>query len=103
MFHSARWKAYLRNLQKAGEGNAAEDEDDDHHKVIYHIFHSQMIWFVRDDANHHHKVAMEHLKQCDVLLGECNTIVDALEETLYKTPKPSEVLDWSSLMDNVSL
>ena len=28
---------------------------------------------------------------------DCNTIVDALEERLANTPKPSEVLDWSSI------
>lgn len=84
MFCSARWKAYLRNLQ-----NVSEIEDDGD-KVIYHIFHSQMLWFTRDDADDHRRVANEHLERC-------NTIVDALEERLANTPKPSEVLDWSSI------
>ncbi len=66
-------------------------------KVIYHIFRSPMLWFVRDDDNGHHKIAEEHLKRCDVLLEECNTTLDALEERLANTPKPSEVLDWYSV------
>ena len=92
MFPSARWKAYLRNLQNSEKDNAGAPD-----KVIYHIYHSQMLWFTRDKDNGHQKAAEEHLKQCDELLEDCNTMVDALEETLANTPKPSEVLDWSSL------
>ncbi len=97
MFPSARWKAYLRSLQSAGTDNEAGDEADDQPKNIYHIFHSQALWFTRDEPIDHNKAAREHLERCDALLEECNTMVDALEETLANTPKPSEVLDWSSL------
>ena len=97
MFHSARWKAYLRNLQSVEKDNAERDDTDDGHKVIYHIFHSQMLWFTRDEANDHSKIAGEHLERCDVLLEDCTTMVDALQETLANTPKPSEVLDWRSI------
>ncbi len=93
MFQSARWKAYLQSLQD----DAAGDGGNGHQKCIYHIFHSQKLWFVRDEDNGHHKAAMEHLKQCDELLEDCNNMVDELEETLANTPKPSEALDWSSL------
>lgn len=77
--------------------NEAGDNGNDGHKVIQHIFHSEMLWFVRDEANGHHKVAGEHLERCEVLLDDCNTMVDALEETLANTPKPSEVLDWGTI------
>ena len=97
MFPSTRWKAYLKNLQSRAKNSAAGDESNEHDEVIYHIFHSQEIWFTRDEDNGHQKAAEEHLKQCDELLEDCNTMVDALEETLANTPKPSEVLDWSSL------
>ena len=97
MFHSARWKAYLRNLQRAGEDNEAADDIDEYHKIIYHIYHSQMLWFTREDGNGHQKAAGEHLERCNGLLEDCSTMVDALEETLANTPKPSEVLDWRTV------
>ena len=92
LFCTARWKAYLRNLQ-----NVKKDDADAPDDVIYHIYHSQMLWFVRDEGNNHLKVAEEHLKRCNELLEDCTTIVNELEDTLAKTPKPSEVLDWSSI------
>lgn len=61
------------------------------------MFHSQKLWFLRDDPNEHAEAAQEHLSRCDALLGECTAMVDALEETLANTPKPSEVLDWGSV------
>ncbi len=88
MFCSARWKAYLRDVQ------AKDKETDGRDKGIYHIFHSQKLWFTRDDAEDHQRAAEEHLKRCDVLLAECSAMLDDLEETLANTPKPSEVLDW---------
>jgi hypothetical protein len=94
LFQSARWKAYLRNLQKAGEDNT---DDADGNKVIYHIFHSQKIWFTQEENNGHQGVAEEHLERCDALVKDCSRMVDELEETLANTPKPSEVLDWGSL------
>ena len=91
MFHSARWKAYLQNLQDNDTGDDAQP------RSIYHIYHSQKIWFTQEKGNGHGKAAEEHLKQSDALLEDCTTRVDALEETLANTPKPSEVLDWGSL------
>ena len=92
MFPTARWKAYLLSLK-----NSEEDSPNDCYKVIYHIYHSQALWFVQDEANHYQKAAEDHLKHCDELLGECKTLIDGLEERLANTPKPSEVLDWNSL------
>jgi hypothetical protein len=97
LFHAARWKAYLNTLQSHERDNGTEDVDDDPHKVIYHIYHSQKIWFTRDEDNGHGKAARESLEKCGALLDECTTMVDDLEETLANTPKPSTVLDWSQL------
>lgn len=90
MFPAARWKAYLQNLQDDAAGDGGDEKD----KTIYHIFHSQKLWFTRDEDNGHHEAAREQLEQCDALLKECSTMVNDLEETLANTPKPSEVLDW---------
>ena len=94
MFCSARWKAYLRSLQSIDKDNAAGDDTNSTDEVIYHIYHSQMIWFAIDEANDYNEVADDNLKRCDVLLQDCSTMVNALEEKLANTPKPSEVLDW---------
>ena len=96
MFPAARWKAYLNNLRDSDD-NRAEGADADPFKVIYHIYHSQKLWFTRDEDNGHQKAAEEHLKRSNDLLEECTTMVDDLEETLANTPKPSLVLDWSRL------
>jgi hypothetical protein len=94
LFQPARWKAYLHSLQDGGtDGNDEPPKRDN----IYSIFYSQKLWFLRDDPNPHHEAAREHLDRCDALLGECTEMVDALEETLANTPKPSEVLDWGSV------
>jgi len=95
LFHSARWKAYLRNLQNGEEENEAGDNGN--HKTIYHIYHSQKIWFTQEKANGHQKAAREHLKRSDGLMKDCTTKIDALEETLANTPKPSKVLDWGTI------
>jgi hypothetical protein len=95
LFPSARWKAYLKKLQD--NENNLDGDNSDPSKVIYHIYHSQKIWFTRDEDNGHKKSARENLERCDTLLRECTTMVDNLEETLANTPKPSEVLDWGSL------
>jgi hypothetical protein len=91
LFQSARWKAYLQDLQ-----DKAIKDDASGTKNIYHIFHSQMLWFTRDEANGHQKAAEAYLERCDTLMKDCTTMVDALEQTLARTPKPSEVLDWNS-------
>jgi hypothetical protein len=93
LFQSARWKAYLQNLQD-------EDSVDDgggQNRGIYHAYHSQILWFTREEGNGHRESAEEHLKRSDALLEDCATKLDALEEILANTPKPSEVLDWNRL------
>jgi hypothetical protein len=90
LFHSARWKAYLQQLQNNGEIKASDIEN------ILHIYHSQ-IWFTRERNNGHQKAAEAHLKRSDALINDCTKQVDALEKTLANTPKPSEVLDWDSV------
>jgi hypothetical protein len=96
LFHAARWKAYLRNLQD-DDHSTVEAEENDTAKSILQIYHSQKIWFTRDKDNGHSKAAREHLEECNALLDECTMMVDDLEETLANTPKPSTVLDWSRL------
>ena len=90
LFHSARWKAYLQKLQD-NRGGEAEDIDN-----IYKVFHSQM-WFTREEKNGHQKAAEEHLKRSGDLMKDCTEKVDALEETLANTPKPSQMMDWNSI------
>jgi hypothetical protein len=90
LFHSARWKAYLQQLQENREGEAENIDN------IYHAFHSQM-WFTREETNGHQKAAEEHLKRSDDLMKDCSKKVDDLEETLANTPKPSQMLDWGSV------
>ncbi|OGO06806.1 MAG: hypothetical protein A2Y92_03190 [Chloroflexi bacterium RBG_13_57_8] len=92
MFHSARWKAYLKDIMDK------EPENDGAPTVIYHIYHSQEIWFAQEGKKPDHQdAAKENLKRSDVLLKDCADRVDALEETLANTPKPSEMLNWDSL------
>jgi hypothetical protein len=91
LFHSAQWKAYLHQLQDRSE---AEIEDDGN---IYHVLHSQKLWYAVDEKNDHQKTAEEHLKRSDDLMKDCTKKVDDLEETLANTPKPSEALNWDSL------
>ena len=92
MFQSARWKAYLKSLDEN------DIVDDGQQRSIYHIYHSQKIWFTREPKkNDHQESAKENLKRSDAALKDCTTQVDALEETLANTPKPSEVLDMGRL------
>lgn len=95
MFQSARWKAYLKKLHDNKDNGDGDNTDPD--KVIYHIYHSQKIWFTRDEDSGHRRAARENLARCGALLDECTAMVDDLEETLANTPKPSEILDWTSL------
>ncbi|OGO00057.1 MAG: hypothetical protein A2Y58_00755 [Chloroflexi bacterium RBG_13_51_52] len=94
MFHSARWKAYLQNLQDNVEGDVENINSLDN---IYSIFHSQKVWFAIEKKNDHQKVAEEHLKRSDALINDCTKKVNALEEILANTPKPSEMLDWNNV------
>jgi hypothetical protein len=97
LFPAARWKAYLRDLYDNEENSSLDPDETDIQKAIYHIYHSQKIWFTRDEDNGHRKAARENLDKCTALLAECTSMVNDLEETLANTPKPSEVLDWSRL------
>jgi hypothetical protein len=96
LFPAARWKAYINNLPNEADRILDPDESDPD-KIIYHIYHSQKLWFLRDEDNGHSKAARASLERCDALLDECTTMVDDLEETLANTPKPSTILDWSRL------
>jgi hypothetical protein len=92
MFPSARWKAYLRELMES------EAKDGNSPKSIYHIYHSQKIWFTQDEKkNGHRESAEENLKKSDELLKDCTDKNNAREEILANTPKPSEALNWGSL------
>jgi hypothetical protein len=90
LFHSARWKAYLQQLQDNQDIETKNIEN------ILHAFHSQL-WFTREENNGHQKAAEEHLKRSEALIKDCTKQVDALEKTLANTPKPSEMLDWGSV------
>jgi hypothetical protein len=92
LFHSARWKAYLHDLRDNPPGDAEKGNDNN----IYRVLHSQKIWFAIDESNDFQKEAEEHLRRSDELMKDCTDRVDALEETLANTPKPSEVLNWGS-------
>jgi hypothetical protein len=91
LFHSARWKAYLQQLQDAPEGESDNIDN------IYRAFHSQKLWFTREEKSNLQKTAEEHLKRSDDLMKDCTKKVDDLEETLANTPKPSEMLDWNAV------
>jgi hypothetical protein len=92
LFPSARWKAYLQRIRDN------DMEDNDTQKAILHIYHSQDIWFAQEQKKDDHQAsAKEHLKQSDAFLKDCSDRVDALEETLANTPKPSEMLNWDKM------
>ena len=55
------------------------------------------MWFTREEKNGHQKAAEEHLKRSNDLMKDCTEKVDALEETLANTPKPSQMMDWNSI------
>jgi hypothetical protein len=91
LFHSARWKAYLQDLQDK-QANGTENANN-----ILSIYHSEKLWFTREEKNGHLKEAEEHLKRSKELMKVCTEQVVELEETLAKTPKPSEMLNWDSI------
>lgn len=93
MFHSARWKAYLQKLQDNGNRDAENTTESN----ILNIYHSEKLWFTYEKKNGHQKAAEAHLKRSDDLINDCTKKVDALEETLANTPKPSEMLDWENV------
>ncbi len=96
MFHSARWKAYLQQIQDNEENNVNEETDSI--SSLFHKLHAQSsTWFAKQEDNGHQKAAEMHLKRSDELLKDCTNRVDALEETLANTPKPSEMLNWDKM------
>ncbi len=97
LFHAARWKAYLRELQSEEENGTLASDDKDPTTIIYQIYHRQKIWFTQDEDNVHRQAARESLRKCDELLMESTIMNDILEEKLANTPKPSTILDWSQL------
>ena len=94
MFHSARWKAYLQQIQDDTDNNIKEESDSI--SSLYHKLHTDSL-FAKPEDNGHQKAAEEHLKRSDELLRDCTDRVDALEETLANTPKPSEMLNWGTM------
>ena len=94
MFHSARWKAYLHKIQDDAQNDNVEETDTI--SSLFHKLHAQSL-FPRKENNGHQQAAEEHLRQSHELLKDCTDKVDALEETLANTPKPSEMLAWEKL------
>ena len=91
MFQSARWKAYLQSLQ------SLDEEQPDSQGSIWQIYHSEKLWFTQEKNNGHADSAAAHLEESAALLEDCATRMDALEETLANTPKPSEALNWNTM------
>lgn len=94
MFQPARWKAYLKEVQSDDNNVSAGAVNG--HKSILQIFHSQKLWFTREEMNNHQEDAEENLKKCDKALKDSDDIITALEDERRNKPKPSEMLDWSA-------
>lgn len=96
MFQSARWKAYLQRIRE--DAKSKELEETDTINSLFHKLHARnSILFIKQKNNGHQQAAEEHLRRSDELLKDCTDRMDALEETLANTPKPSEVLGWDSM------
>ena len=95
MFHSARWKAYLQQIQDDSKNNVKEDGDSI--SGLFHKLHSEQGIFTKQESNGHQAAAEEHLRRSEELMKDCTERVDALEDTLAHTPKPSEVLNWGGM------
>jgi hypothetical protein len=94
LFHSARWKAYLDKIQDDAQNNVTEDSDSI--SSLFHKLHSESFLSKKKD-NGHQAAAEESLRRSEELMKDCTEKVDALEETLANTPKPSEMLNWGSM------
>jgi len=77
------------------QDNAIEETDTI--SSLFHKLHAQSAWFTTQKDNGHQKAAEEYLRRSDELLRDCTKRVDALEEILANTPKPSEMLNWSAM------
>jgi hypothetical protein len=94
LFHSARWKAYLTQIREEAKNNPAEDTDTI--SGLFHKLHTQS-YFAQEKSNGHQAAAEAHLKRSEELMQDCTNQVDALEETLANTPKPSLAIDWNGM------
>ncbi len=94
MFHSARWKAYLQQIQDDAKNDNVHETDSI--SSLFHKLHSQSL-FPKEENSGHQQAAEEHLRQSGDLLKDCTDKVDALEETLANTPKPSQMLNWDTM------
>jgi hypothetical protein len=94
LFHSARWKAYLDKIQDDEQNEVRVDTDTI--SSLFHKLHSQNFLSKKED-NGHQQAAEEHLRRSEELMKDCTERVDALEETLAHTPKPSEALNWGGM------
>jgi hypothetical protein len=95
LFHSARWKAYLDQIQDDAKNSKKEDTDTI--SSLFHKLHSQSGIYAKQKGNPHQAAAEEHLARSEALMNDCTDRVDALEETLANTPKPSEAIDWNNM------
>jgi hypothetical protein len=95
LFHSARWKAYLDQIQDDAKNHTSEEPDTI--SSLFHKLHSQSGIYSKQESNGHQAAAEAHLKRSEDLMKDCTDQVDALEETLANTPKPSEAIDWNKM------
>jgi hypothetical protein len=94
LFHSARWKAYLQEIRDNAKNNPGEETDTI--SGLFHKLHSES-FLCKEESNGHQAAAEEHLKRSEELMKDCTDQVDALEETLANTPKPSLAIDWGHM------
>jgi hypothetical protein len=94
LFHSARWKAYLEQIRDNAKNNP--DQEPDTISGLFHKLHSEQ-FLIKEESNGHQAAAEAHLRRSEAHLKDCTDQVDALEETLANTPKPSIAIDWNNM------
>jgi hypothetical protein len=94
LFHSAQWKAYLQKINDDSKDTNYEETDTI--SGLFHKLHSQS-FLKKEASNGHQAAAEEHLARSEELMKDCTDRVDALEETLANTPKPSLAIDWNGM------
>jgi hypothetical protein len=94
LFHSAQWKAYLQKINDDAKDNTKEETDTI--SGLFHKLHTNS-FISKGENSGHQAAAEEHLRRSDELMKDCTDQVDALEETLANTPKPSESIDWNGM------
>ncbi len=72
------------------------EEETDTISGLFHKLHSES-FLSKEESNGHQAAAEEHLRRSEELMKDCTDQVDALEETLANTPKPSESIDWNGM------